>query len=136
VGGEGCSGTGGAVLEGEGLELYGLFLLLFVLEVEVEMLVDHLEIWHSLRNFGHKGIINIGSSLRISPIPLLFVDHLLLPVDHPPDPLRQIILRIPINNFLQNPFPPLLLLLLYPLHQINLTIPREGFSYEFILLSY
>lgn len=61
--------------------------------------------------------------------------QLILTLDHSLDTFRQVELSVPVDDFLQNAFPPLCLLLVDPTQQTHLAVPGHGSRHELVLLS-
>lgn len=115
VGLHGCARPVRTVFEGKGYNLDWLLLLFSILEIDVKMLVNHLEIWNRSGDSGLKRTLwGISSSLALSSHSFLFTFGFRLSFKHLLHTFRKIILTVLIDNFLKNSLSSLVLFFLNP----------------------
>lgn len=124
------------VLKRKGCKLNWFLFLLFVFQIDMKMLVDHLEVRNRSCDFGLKrAFISICSSgLAFSSHSFLFASGFLFSIKHFLNPLRNIILTVLVNDFFENPFPSLVFLLLNSFEKIYFAVPGQRFSNKFVLI--
>lgn len=96
----GSSRFGRSVFKGKGLHFNGIFDVFCIFQVKMEVLMDGLEIRHSLGDSGHEGALSnatSGGRPRLCSSPLL---PFLLPLDHLLNTVRKLEISVLGNNLL------------------------------------
>ena len=129
-----CARSVRTVFKGKGNNLDWLLLLFSVFEIDVKMLVNHLEIWDGSGDSGlERAFRGIGSGLTFSSHSFLFAYGFGLSFEHFLHTFRKIILAVLIDNFLKDSFPSFVLFFLYSFQQIDLAVPGQRLGDESVL---
>ena len=120
-------------LKGKGNNFDWLLLLFSVFEINLKMLVNHLEIWDRPRNSGLEcTFMDVGSSLTLSSHSFHFALGFSLSFKHFLHTFRKVIFTVLIDDLFKYSFPSFIFFFLNSFQKIHLTVPRQRLSDESI----
>ena len=129
-----CTGSMWTILKRKRYNLNWFLLLFSVFQINVKMLMNHMEVGNGISNFWLEcTLIGVCSSLALSSHSLHFASGFFFSFEHFLHAIRKVILTVFVDDFLKNSFPSFILFFLNSFKKIDFTIPGQWFSNEFIL---